>query len=158
MDIIPSSLQEAVEIVGKVAGTLDKLLDAKTRLEALFKGSKHPGEAEVKLAIVSLMYDVADARATNADLKGKITAALEELREVQRFQMNLDRYALWETPGGATVYRLKDSEAGEDPVHLLCPHCAAQRRTSILQPDAHGKICHPCGATFRMTARKSRKT
>lgn len=143
------SLNSAVGLAGDAGSATGKIANAISTVQGLFKKSEAAGNADIKLALSDLTLQVANAQMANADLKLQLTALQDELRKAQAFKSDLDRYALWETPTGAVVYRLEKDIRNGEPLHYLCPNCVEQKRKSILQGHTAFRECPNCRTGFR---------
>lgn len=148
MDFDLESLNGAVSLAGDAGTATSKIANAIATVQGLFKKSEAGTDADIKLALSDLTLQVANAQMANAELKLKLTALTNELRDAQTFQSDLDRYELWETPTGSVVYRLKASMEHGQPLHYLCPNCIEEKRKSILQGPRHFRKCPHCRTGF----------
>lgn len=148
MDIDFESLNNAVSLAGDAGAATGKIANPITTVKGLFQKSQAGADADIKLALSDLTLQVANAQVTNADLKLKLMALQDELRQAQAFKSDLDRYALWETPTGSVVYRLQNNAHEGEPFHCLCPNCIEVRRKSILQGDSYFRKCPNCKTEF----------
>ncbi|WP_333827717.1 hypothetical protein [Pararhodobacter sp.] len=148
MDFDFESLNSAVGLAGDAGTATGKIANAISTVQGLFKKSEAAGNADIKLALSDLTLQVANAQVANADLKLQLSALQDKLREAQAFKSDLDRYALWETPAGAVVYRLEKDIRNGEPRHYLCPNCIETKRKSILQGHSGFRDCPNCQRGF----------
>jgi hypothetical protein len=148
MDFNFESLNSAVSLAGDAGAATGKIANAITTMKGLFQKSQAGADAEIKLALSDLTLQVANAQVTNADLKLKLAALQDELRQAKAFKSDLDRYELWETQTSRVVYRLKNEMQNGEPMHYLCPNCIETRRKSILQGDKLFRTCPNCKTDF----------
>ena len=109
------------------------------------------------MAIADTMEKLADAQssiiASNnhlLTLQAKISNLEKQLSEVESWERESGRYALYEVGTGVFTYILKESHADGEPVHHLCTACYAKKKKSILQlaisnEDILAYDCKECG-------------
>lgn len=148
MDLSFENLSGVLELVGDAGAATGKIAKSVETVKALFKSAEAGGDTDLKMALSELAMQVANAQVANSDLKLKLAALQDELAKTQAFQSDLERYALWETPTGAIVYRLKQDSQGAEPMHYLCPNCIEDRHKSILQGHEEHRQCPRCSMGY----------
>ena len=148
MDLGFDNLSGVLDLVGDAGTATGKVAKSFETVKALFKKTETGGDTDLKMALSELAMQVANAQVANSDLKLKLAALQDELAKAQTFQSDLDRYALWETPTGAIVYRMKQESQGSEPMHYLCPNCIEGRHKSILQGHTACRTCPRCSTGY----------
>lgn len=156
MEIDLQPIKNAVAFAGDTGSAVGQLAKAAHVVQKLFGTAKMGADADVKMAVNDLMLQVANTKAANAQLIHQLAALETQIKEAQAKQADFDRYELWETPAGALVYRLKESDSTGEPSHCLCPQCMQCKRKSILQGARIAK-CHVCNSRFPFEGRKPRR-
>lgn len=148
MDLSFDNLSGVLDLVGDAGTATGKIAKSVETVKALFKKAETGSDADLKMALSELAMQVANAQVANSDLKLKLAALQDELAKAQAFQSDLERYALWETPPGAIVYRVKQECQGSEPMHYLCPNCIEDRHKSVLQGHAGYRTCPRCSTEY----------
>lgn len=95
---------------------------------------------DVKIALQQHIIEgqnaLAAAGAAEAAATQRIRELEQKLMEMENWEREAERYELKEFPTGAFAYVLKDSEAGSEPQHRICPRCYQDRHKAILQTTA----------------------
>lgn len=127
--------------------------------------------------IAKSMKDMSDAvnrNAAVADLWEQIiaaqtryTAAIEQVNELEtklgtfeKWEADKKRYQMKDFGGGTIAYELKQSEAGDEPMHRICPNCYQEGHKSILQNTGittykqQLSVCHRCKTEFKFGERQ----
>lgn len=149
MNLDFESLSGVVEFFGDAGAATGKIAKSWETVQKLLKKSEVGTDPDVKLALSELTMQIANAQVANSNLKVQLVALQDELAVARDFQSDLGRYDLWETPAGAIVYRLREAEANNQPLHYLCPSCIENKRKSILQGHAEWRECSTCKAEYR---------
>ncbi|WP_282092336.1 hypothetical protein [Epibacterium ulvae] len=148
MDLDFENLSSALQLVGDAGTATGQVAKGVEIVKSLFQKTETGGDTDLKLALSELTMQVANAQVANSDLKLKMAALQDELAKMQAFQSDLERYALWETPTGAIVYRLKEDSQGAEPLHYLCPNCIEDRHKAILQGHETHRECPRCSTGY----------
>lgn len=148
MDFDFNSMHDALKLAGNAGAATQNLAKGLEAIKALFKGSEVGADTNVKLLLSEMTLQIANAQLSNSDLKLTLAALQDELAKAQRFQSDLERYYLWETPSGSIVYRLEGFAQGGEPMHYLCPGCIESKRKSILQGDEKWRNCPACKTEY----------
>ncbi|EFO32597.1 conserved hypothetical protein [Roseibium sp. TrichSKD4] len=143
VDILDLVSQNA-HTIGTGLRHTNSALDIVGKLKTLARKSKATPDPELESLVTSLANEVADAKLANLALKEQLIELKEAILNADNAQSKLGRYELCETPGGYTVYRLKEAHTNEEPLHYACPYCYADGRISILQGGLDFKQCFVC--------------
>ncbi len=138
-----AAVKSGSDALGSALGLADKLRDA--------LGKRRDGiEDDTALAglALDLTKKLVDARLAQAEILHRLNALEDEMKELDRFEKQMARYALSQTDGGAIVYALKPECAEGEPMHYLCPACLDRRQRPILQPVGKFLHCTHCGAKY----------
>ena len=149
MNFDPEGIQSIFETVGSSASSVGQIAKTVETLKGLFKGAHPATDADIKLALSDLTLQVANAQVANSELKFQLISLQKELAEMNAREADFNRYALWETPAGMTVYRLEEAHANGEPMHYLCPSCALDKTKSILQGHSEYRKCPRCKTGFK---------
>jgi hypothetical protein len=149
MEIDFDSVYDAISLAGEAGDAVQKLGSGLEVIKRLFGTAKSGADPDVRLAMAEAMVQIANTKTANAQLTSKLMTIKTTLAELQAKQADFDRYELWETPAGATVYRLKESDDTGEPLHFLCPYCMETKRKSILQRKPVAE-CYACDRTFAL--------
>jgi hypothetical protein len=135
----------------KTAGDIAKaLLDLKVAADVQAK------VIELNRMILTAQSDAMTAQATQIELLERVRELEGELKGLEDWEAEKQRYGLMRDNGGCMIYSLKQSfvDAGEEP-HALCPHCYENDKKSFLQPAPEGvrqqgHHCPKCKTYFRV--------
>ncbi|MDE0342649.1 MAG: hypothetical protein OXK82_05665 [Deltaproteobacteria bacterium] len=137
-----------IDTAGSIAGNLDSALSVFKRIRDLAK----EGELPVDLAgdFIILSGQIGEAKVELASLQSELKELQHRLEAVDRMQDRKQNYALFETPAGEFVYRLKDDAETGEPTHSVCPTCFQRNEIRILQPRARGARleCDSCKSMY----------
>lgn len=136
------------DTVARAAGAVRQVADAFASLKGVTKSPHGRSEAEVEAAIAQVTLAIENANLNNRLLDAQVAMLADAIRKANEAQAQLDRYQLWETEMGNLVYRLKDTERGDEPSHFICPSCHGEGRRSILQGQRWSKKCESCESVF----------
>lgn len=144
LENLPAMIGLATSAIGLVKGATDVANDIKGLVE------KPDIDAGATKKLVSDLLDrLIRLQAEQLALKGTVMDMQEELRRVDHFEGEAQRYTLVRTEMGALVYELKQSHAYGQPAHCICATCYERRIKSILQPVGFNTLgCTVCGGKF----------
>ena len=136
----------------EIKGAIDSVKIISTMLEAS-KDLRNFNQLAAELSKVNtqLMNATAVAFAAQekqSSLTNRIRELEDQLREVEDWESQLDRYRLHEFASGAFVYKLQETMEPNEPIHCICASCVNKKQKSILQPDGSALKCHACGHTI----------
>lgn len=137
-------LKEALELAGTGLKATDSAVAIAQRLKALFQSPQPAGDDQLKPLLADLVLEVADAKLANADLKFKLTQALEAQGAEEDAKAKLAGYVLHKTEAGGIAYAPKDLPEDAQDFHLICPTCFEENRRTILQLYGREEICPRC--------------
>lgn len=156
MDTDQDLLKSAFEFLGDGAKAVDNLSTIAFKLKGFFSAPQSSGDPELKALVVELMSQVQDAKIANFALKQELLEIREAAVKAQKQKKEFNRYELWQSPAGAVVYRLKQSDNTGEPLHYLCSGCKENAVKSILQGHDHLKECPICKTGYRFLNRNIR--
>lgn len=113
-------------------------------------------------AIIELQENILSAQRAQAALIKRIDDLEKEVAGFETWETEKKRYYLKDFGGSTFAYELKESEAGGEPIHRVCPACYKKRHISILQfdfrthagQDKYG--CPECKTSFEFGHRQQR--
>jgi Zn finger protein HypA/HybF involved in hydrogenase expression len=79
-----------------------------------------------------------------AGLTERVRDLETQLRAVEDWKSQIQRYALVQFPTGALAHQLKPEMANGEPIHYLCTACADKKKKTILQPEFNWLNCPEC--------------
>jgi len=132
------------EIVAAVQST-------KTLAELLKAANGLSNYVELLTAVNTVQEKLSQALVSNLESAEKQAALSERVRElekqiadVENWERQMERYALFEFPTGALAYAIKPGMEQGQPLHYLCTSCVDKKQKSTLQP--HGRLlrCTVC--------------
>jgi uncharacterized coiled-coil protein SlyX/rubredoxin len=149
MDLTINAIKEVIAVATQAGAASTTIARGIADLKSLFNVAEPGTNADIKATIAALTEQIAESQLANAKLKVKLAALHEEMMREKNFETELNRYELWESPLGATVYRIKAQAQGAEPVHYICPSCAIDKKKSILQGHKLWRECPVCKTGFR---------
>lgn len=125
----------------KAIGDLTKAMIGLRDAEAVLSKS-----VELNRLALQAFEQALAAREAQAAQVDRIRALETELAEMKKWQADKDRYSLANIGAGVVALRLQENarHPGE-PIHCLCPDCAANGKKFHLQPHNDG----PAYVTYR---------
>lgn len=79
-----------------------------------------------------------------AALSDRVRELEKQIAEVENWESQMQRYALFEFPTRALAYAVKPGMEQGQPLHYLCTSCVDKRQKSILQPQGRFLYCPVC--------------
>ncbi|MCV0424162.1 MAG: hypothetical protein K5905_01695 [Roseibium sp.] len=152
------TIQEHGEAIGLSLRHTSTAMDLAAELQSLASRSKHAGDMELNHLVAALKSEITNANRANIAIQKTLSKIEKAALEAVVVKSKLDRYALWQTPAGASVYRLKADRAEGDPMHYVCPVCYQNAKISILQGSQMKKDCMVCdksSCTYRFEYSRS---
>jgi len=132
------------EIVAAVQST-------KTLAELLKAAHSLSNYSELLTAVTTVQMKLTDAIASELASQEKQAALAERVRElekqiaeVENWEAQMQRYALFEFPTKALAYALKPGMEQGQPMHYLCTSCVDKKQKSTLQPNGRYLRCPVC--------------
>lgn len=116
---------------------------------ALIKATKELySSTELLTAMNDVHMKLSDAIASalasqekQAGLAEQVHTLQAQLRDVEDWKSQMQRYELFEFPTKALAYKLKSEMANTLPMHYLCTACADKKKKTILQPASSYLHC-----------------
>jgi hypothetical protein len=112
---------------------------------------------ELTSEIISAQQSTVTAIAAQAALIDRVRDLEQKLVEMKNWETEKQRYELTQTsPHGNFAYVQKNTMAGADPPHAICPACYQRGKKSILQATAGMQLryriygCPECHGQFPM--------
>lgn len=125
----------AVGLTGKAASTIGAI-------KGLFEGDKAPDSGEASKLLNTLASELTMANMTNVQLSDALKTISRELARQQEFEIEKDRYELFETGQGDIVLKLRTSAANGQPSHYVCPVCLNRDKLiSYVTGQGDYKLC-----------------
>jgi hypothetical protein len=132
---------------------IDELLLASQSVQALMtllKAAQHLSNyneivaavSEVNAKLMQANTVALSSQEKQASLTNRITELEIQLRELENWENEAQRYQLTKLASGAYAFSLKPGMEKAEPPHYLCATCMNQRKKSILQP--HNAIFLRC--------------
>lgn len=108
-------------------------------------------------AVHSVQEKLSDAITAHLASQEKQAALIERVRElekqiaeVENWESQMQRYALFNFPTGALVYAVKPGMEQGEPTHYLCVSCVDKKQKSTLQPKGRYLWCTACQISFEI--------
>jgi len=101
-------------------------------------------------AIIDLQQTILDAQRSQLELLNEVTELKERVRATENKRVELARYEMVDVKNsGEFAYRLKATEAGGRPQHLVCPTCFEKGNISTLHAEGSSNgqdwyVCRAC--------------
>ncbi len=148
------NITEIFETFGSGASAIGTGLDIAAKLRALLKSRDVP-DPEMMALVLDLYDKLIDAKQAQAAGEEALAALHRKIAELEQSGAEFERYSLTETPGGDTIYALKEGSAAGEPPHYICPKCRADSKKAILQPRGTQHHCLTCGGQFQTSPKAS---
>lgn len=157
MTVDIQGLGEIINLASQAVQTTKNGASLVDTLKGVFKRSEAAGDADLKMAISELALQVGEASLANADLQVKLADFQREALKTNKFEAEVKRYTLWETPRGDFIYRLDAAKDQGQPLHHICPNCVEKEQKSILQGGNYVNTCPNCKAKYKIGQPPTRK-
>ena len=144
-------IQNIIHMAGNSGNAIKNAANGFDAIKSLITSAdaENDSNSKLKIEIGEMANRLAHAQIENLNLTSQLNALYDEVVQVNDFKQKLDRYELWKTDLGATVYRLKEEHQTDQPLHFLCTSCVGtSQKTLILQGDIYCKKCSNCGTSF----------
>lgn len=152
----PSEIGSALSSLKMIKDIIGGIASLKSEVEV--------NEVKVQLqrALLEAFDALATAQQTQAERGQEVEKLREEIRKLEDWSGEREKYALRAVPGGAFAYMPHDAAATGEPAHWLCTSCFEVGRKSIMQPisSINGETtwqCQPCKSKF-LTFSRTRPT
>ena len=103
---------------------------------------------EVLTAVNDVQMKLGDAIASalasqekEAALAAQVRDLEMQLRDIEDWKSQIQRYELFQFPTGTFAYKLKEDMANGEPIHYLCSACADKKQKTTLQPNYRHLNC-----------------
>ncbi|PHM50152.1 hypothetical protein [Xenorhabdus sp. KK7.4] len=149
-------------------GIIGKLTDAVTGAGGVFKSTVDTVKGiqalhvdySVKEKTFELLSKLMEIQSILISAKERIIELEDEKKQKENWEFEISKYELISPTAGSFIYRVKDSEQGDQPKTYLCPACYGERKKSMLQfhkMTSVGStmaylICHTCKCTYQIPA------
>lgn len=91
-------------------------------------------------------------------LSERVRELEQQLANIENWEGEMQRYALFQFPTGTFAYALKPGREQGEPHHYLCAACLDKRQISKMQPISGGVtlLCHACDLRIDIKERERR--
>lgn len=154
-------MSDEKSLVGRIASGISS---ASSPIKGAWETAKELNSMNVDYSVKSkteeLLSKLVSARNSSLDLsellreaKDKIIELKEKLNQKEDFDNDKCNYEMYQPIAGTTVYKLRELNALEQPLHYLCAKCYQMHVKSILQyKDSRGPfdimVCHACSSDY----------
>jgi len=146
---IVSRITDAVSGAG---GAIKATVDAVKDIQALHV------DYNVKEKTFDLLTKLMDIQSLLISAKERIIELEDEKKQKENWELESSKYELISPTPGSFLYRIKESEKGDQPVIYLCTACHNNRKKSVLQFQRQVApmsgvaylLCHLCKATYQI--------
>ena len=83
-----------------------------------------------------------------SQLSNRVLELENQLREIEDWNTQIQRYKLHEFPSGALAYKLCERIEQNEPEHYLCVTCVDKKHRTTLQPSHDHLNCHSCKSSI----------
>ena len=129
------------EIVAAVQST-------KTLAELLKAANGLSNYVELLTAVNTVQEKLSQALVSNlesaekqAALSDRVRELEKQIAEVENWDRQMERYALFQFPTGALAYAIEPGMENGQPPHYLCTSCVDKKQKSTLQLDHRVRSC-----------------
>ena len=99
---------------------------------------------DVQMKLSSAIAAALASQEKQASLAERVRELEAQLREVEDWNTQMQRYELFEFPTKALAYQLKPEMANGAPIHYLCTACVDKKKKTTLQPIHRYLRCPEC--------------
>ena len=128
---------------------------AKIAIELIKAAHGLSNYSELLTAVTDVQMKLTDAIASGlasqekqAALADRVRELENQLAEIECWNSQIQRYALFQFPSGALAYALKAGMENGEPLHYLCTACVDKKKKTILQPSGRQLHCPECKSTI----------
>ncbi|MEL5655627.1 hypothetical protein PTT65_04230 [Serratia ureilytica] len=121
---IVSRITDAVSGAG---GAIKATVDAVKDIQSLHV------DYSVKEKTFDLLTKLMDIQSLLISAKERIIELENEKKTKEDWELESSKYELISPTAGSFIYRIKESEKGDNPIIYICPACHDERKKSILQ-------------------------
>lgn len=146
---IVSRITDAVSGAG---GAIKATVDAVKDIQSLHV------DYSVKEKTFDLLTKLMEIQSLLISAKERIIELENEKKTKEDWDLESSKYELISPTAGSFIYRIKESEKGDNPIIYLCPACHGERKKSILQFQRQVApksglaylLCNFCKATYQI--------
>lgn len=100
---------------------------------------------EVRAAVIDIQQKLLESHEKQTALAARVQELQTQLREVEDWKTEMQRYQLVEFPDTKTLaLKLRADMAKGEPIHYLCRACSEKKKKTTLQPDGRHLACPEC--------------
>jgi len=118
-----NQINEVLGLASSAVGVTGKAASTVSALKALFESDKTVGSDETTALLNSLATELTSANIMNVQLSDAIRDLSSELRKQDAFEVQKQRYELFETGQRDIVFKLREDASDGQPIHFICPVC-----------------------------------
>ncbi len=111
---------------------------------------------EVLTAVNDVQMKLSDAIASalasqekQASLAERVRDLETQLRDIEDWKSQMQRYKFIQFPTGTLAYQLKPEMANGEPIHYLCTACVDKKKKTTLQPNHIYLDCPECKSSIQ---------
>lgn len=136
-----TALKGASELIKNIIGVRDALMTQ----EQVFDLQRH---------IIAAQTSAIEAQAAQTALQDEIRDLRAAISRLEAWNVDAERYSLYQHPSGGFTYKLKEGADRGEPVHHLCSTCFERKIKSVLHQAQRnpGRCtaleCHSCGSAI----------
>ncbi|HCT8175311.1 hypothetical protein [Proteus mirabilis] len=154
-------MSENKTIVGRITdavsgagGVIKSTVEAVKDIQALHV------DYSVKEKTFDLLTKLMDIQSLLISAKERIIELEDEKKQKEDWEIESSKYELISPTAGSLIYRIKDSEKGDQPIIYLCTSCYNRKNKSILQFHKMAApvssiavlLCSECKSTYQIPA------
>ncbi|MEP3674371.1 hypothetical protein [Sulfitobacter sp.] len=121
MDI--AAITQAIGLATTAVGATGKAADTINSIKGLFDGDKEPDTGEATRLLNTLAVELTTANMLNVQISAALKTLSQEMIQQDQFETEKARYEMFETRGGALVFRIREEMRNGQPSHYVCPVC-----------------------------------
>lgn len=126
-----SQIESVLGLVSTAMGATGKAVSTVEAVKNLFAPGKTPDSGEASKLLNALAAELTAVNMMNVQLSETLKVISRELKQQDEFEKELTRYALYETPQGDIVYKVREEMAAAEPIHFICPACLKRDKLFI---------------------------
>ncbi|WP_306121085.1 hypothetical protein [Roseovarius sp. MMSF_3359] len=121
-----TSIESIMGLASGALGVTDKAASTANKLKTLFASGDKVDKDQASALLNDLASQLTAVNLMNVELSDAIVSLRKELRRIDEFHEQKERYELFETAVGDLVFKLKEEFAEGQPIHFICPVCLNQ--------------------------------
>jgi hypothetical protein len=136
-------------------GTLKSIKEAADSLISLRDEHLIMGKvAEINSKLIDAQQGIFAVNAERSELVQTVGELEKEIADLKAWNVEKERYQLIALVSNVMAYRLRSTESGTEPTHLLCANCFTDGKKSFLNQNVRGTSidifkCNRCGNELR---------